>query len=350
MIIRRYLYGQTYVAMKYFFLLVLVGGLFGCGRQTEIAYQFKDKQAVMVHELRYPGLMGITLQLIKIDSLLLVSDFQGDTLVSLYNPESRKIEKRLIAKGHGPGELVSPLEIQYTGSKLWVTSRSLFRLNVMPDNWKTEPFPKPQKVMQLPPQSNNLVALSDNLFVLSSLGEKRYILMDLRKQDDMKPFGEYPDFWDKEKDFPSDAKAMFHQPHFAKHPSRPLFASCSNYVLEIYRYDESGNKLPELVMRKQLGKYSYKYTSGQMLSTKTEAGSDPKATELACSEKYLYIVTQSPENRKLSNVMVIDWEGNPVRCLQTDEYIICLAIDEDNNKAYCVYENQEDQMGYFKLR
>ena len=96
-------------------------------------------------------------------------------------------------------------------------------------------------------------SVTENQFVFSGLWNKRYILYNPSKASEIKEFGDYPNYWEGEKDFPENAKAMFHQSRFIKHPSKPYFASCSSFVLEIYEYDSTGINLPQLVFKKQLG-------------------------------------------------------------------------------------------------
>ena len=121
-------------------------------------------------------------------------------------------------------------------------------------------------------------------------------------------------------------------------------------MLEIYEYDSTGINLPQLVFKKQLGNYSYNYTAGNILTANVKDGSDPEAKELACSAKYIYVVIQSGEDRKKSNIMVLDWDGKPVKLLKSDKTITCLSIDENSNRGYCIIEDPEDKLVYFDLQ
>lgn len=73
--------------------------------------------------------------------------------------------------------------------------------------------------------------------------EETICVDELTKSDELIEFGEFPDFWEAEKDIPHLSKAMFHQCHFAVNPQKHLFASCSYFVLEIYEYDPSGKNV-----------------------------------------------------------------------------------------------------------
>lgn len=48
--------------------------------------------------------------------------------------------------------------------------------------------------------------------------EETICVDELTKSDELIEFGEFPDFWEAEKDIPHLSKAMFHQCHFAVNP------------------------------------------------------------------------------------------------------------------------------------
>ncbi len=313
-------------------------------------YVFDKQENIDFNSIDYPEILGISMQLVKIDSLLLINDFHGDTLINVFNLNSGKIVKRLIPKGSGPGELISPLDIQLCDRNLYVLCRPEFSLNHGSVDSVTAGSFVISNDGLLPQKSDRFIPLTENQFVFSGLWNKRYILYNPSKASEIKEFGDYPNYWEGEKDFPENAKAMFHQSRFIKHPSKPYFASCSSFVLEIYEYDSTGINLPQLVFKKQLGNYSYNYTAGNILTANVKDGSDPEAKELACSAKYIYVVIQSGEDRKKSNIMVLDWDGNPVKLLKSDKTITCLSIDENSNRGYCIIEDPEDKLVYFDLK
>ena len=313
-------------------------------------YVFDKQENIDFNSIDYPEILGISMQLVKIDSLLLINDFHGDTLINVFNLNSGKIVKRLIPKGSGPGELISPLDIQLCDRNLYVLCRPKFSLNHGSVDSVTAGSFVISNDGLLPQKSDRFIPLTENQFVFSGLWNKRYILYNPSKASEIKEFGDYPNYWEGEKDFPENAKAMFHQSRFIKHPSKPYFASCSSFVLEIYEYDSTGINLPQLVFKKQLGNYSYNYTAGNILTANVKDGSDPEAKELTCSAKYIYVVIQSGEDRKKSNIMVLDWDGKPVKLFKSDKTITCLSIDENSNRGYCIIEDPEDKLVYFDLQ
>lgn len=337
--------------MKKYILLLAINICFiqcSLNKERNNSIEFKTQKDIVFKEINYPDILGISMQLIKIDSLLLINDFHGDTLINIFNINKNIIEKKLIPKGDGPGELTSPLDIQVLENNLYVQCRPKFSLNHINISSILDTNSIIQNDAQLPQKSDRFLPLSDSLFVFSGLWNKRYSLFNLANKRIIE-FGDYPNYWSDEKDIPTEAKAMFHQCRLAKHPKKSLFTSCSSHVLEVYSYDHNLSKLPTLIWKKQLGKYSYNFTSGNIITVNEKNGSDPQTLELACSEEYIYIVIQSKEAENKCNIMILDWNGKAVKLLKSDKRIVCLAIDENNKQGYCIIEDPEDKLVFFDL-
>lgn len=318
-------------------------------KESYNSLEFEIQKNVIFKEIAYPDILGISMQLIKIDSLLLINDFHGDTLVNVFNLNKNTVVKKLIIKGDGPGELISPLDVQVLEDKIYIQCRPKFSLNHIDLESILDTNCIIHNDAQLPQKSDRFLPLSDSLFVFSGLWNKRYALLNLASSDKIKEFGDYPNYWPEEEDVPTEAKAMFHQCRFAKHPKKPLFVSCSSYVLEVYDYASDGDKLPTPLWKKQLGKYSYDFTSGNIITANEKEGSDPKTLELTCSEEYIYVVIQSKEAENNCNIMILDWSGKPVKLLKSDKRITCLAIDDNKKQGYCIIEDPEDKLVFFEL-
>lgn len=336
--------------MKIQFTLFILSFLMQCTPSIQHeGYKFVREDSITFHDVPYPEMLGLTIQLIKKDSFLLINDFYGNSLLKMFNLNTNLIEKKFVSKGEGPNELLSPLEIHIADSNLYILSRPIFKLNHIPLSsiLRNETIHL-EKDFQMPPKSDCFLPLTKVQFIFSGIWEKRYAILTLG-QDSIKLLGEYPDYWEEEKNIPVEAKAMFHQSLFTKNPYQNLFASCSGYVLEIYKYDPQNLTLPDLLLRKKLGKYSYSYTAGDQIAAKLKTGSDPYVTEIASSKNNLYIVIQSKENKKNRDIMVVDWNGQPIKLLKSNKRITCLAVDEMDKKGYCIIEDPEDKLVCFDL-
>lgn len=316
--------------------------------QSRIGYSFEQTMPMAFEEIDYPELLGLTIQLVKKDTLLLVNDFRGDSLVSVFNLNSGRIKRKLFAVGNGPNEMQSPLDLRLTDDSLWILSRPMHLLSrISCAEMATE---RPCTLTgQVQPRADCFLPLDNRLFLYSGFWDKRYALERRSGEHDIREFGDYPDYWDEETDIPASAKAMFHQSRFAVNREKHLFASCSSHVLEIYRYDPSGRQQPELKFRKQLGRYTYNYQSGNMVVAEARPTSDPAAINIAAGKQHLYLLTRDRKESTHCNVMVVDWQGNPVRLMTSDKKISCLEVDETEGTGYCIVQDPDDRLCRFRL-
>ena len=329
--------------MKNYLLLLYSLLLMSC-TETYEPYQFERSEAISFNPLNYPALLGYTVQLIHEDGDLFIYDFYGDTLITQFDLEKEQIKKKWVTIGNGPGELNNPLDMQYIDRRLYLLGRSQHLMTHLSFENDTTLFVKD---FQLPDASDRFVALTPTQFVFSGFWDNRYVWMNRSDSDSLVGFGDYPSFWEEEKTIPSSAKAMFHQSMFAKHPSEALFASGSWYVLEIFRYDPAGVNPPQRQFQKQLGRYSYDHTSGNMVTATVRPGSDLAVSGICCSEKYIYLIR--PLTTASCEILVVNWAGEPVMKLESDKYVSCLTIDEKAGKGYACITDPEDRLVWFDL-
>ena len=339
--------------MKVIVSIVLVLGMLSfaqCSNQKpgkELG-EFNRVDSISIQDINYPELLGIGLQVIKMDSLFIVNDFWGDSLLNIYNANTHKVERKLISKGNGPDEMSSPLDVKIIQDKIYVLSRPRFQFAyLLKDSIFTNN--KMYGHTMLPQMSDCFLPLNDSVFVFSGMWEKRYALYQKGRADSLRFFGEYPDFWEKEKNFPTMAKAMFHQSQLAKHPSKNLFATSSRYALDVYSYDPTGKKLPTLAFRKQLGNYYYQYTTGDITMVSESNDSDPQIKGIFCSDRYIYLLREVKEDENASDILMIDWDGAPKRILKSNKRIDCLFVDENEHRGYCIILDPESKFCHFEI-
>ncbi len=312
-------------------------------------YTFNKVRQITLQNMEYPDIIGIGMQLVQIDSLLIINDFHGDSLLNVYDSKHHILKKRLVSKGNGPDDMVSPLDISLCNDKLYILSRPLFRFSYISKDNILESHPQMYGHTQLPQMSDRFLPLNDSLFVFSGMWEKRYALYQKNKIDSLRIFGDYPTFWSEEKDIPTMPRAMFHQCEIVKHPKKNLFASASNYVLEIFSFDPTGKELPHLEFRKKLGNYEYTFSSGNMISTQCKENSDPRVLRICCTEQYLYLLREVKDNEDQMEICVIDWDGNPIELLKADKKITTLIINEAQHKGFCLADDPECMLYSFDI-
>lgn len=335
--------------MKQYLFIIILLTLMQCKNDSSTMLSFNKVDNVAFSSINYPQMIGLGIQLIKVDSFLLVNDFFGDSLLNVYNLNQHEVKKKLISKGTGPDDMSSPLDMKICEDKLYILSRPRFHFAYYPLDCTYKKV-KLEGHTQLPPRSDNFLPLNDSLFLLSGMWDKRYALYQKKMTDSIRVFGEFPTFWSEEKEFPVSVRAMFHQCQFVKHPVKNRFATCSSFVLEIYDYDPTGKSLPKLITQKQLGKYRYAFTDGDIITAKRKKEeSDLPISGIACSNEYIYLIQSGLDDNKKDNILILDWNGNPIKMLKSDKEIMCLTIDEMNNKGYCVIQDPESKIVTFDL-
>lgn len=339
------------IVIRFFLVAIICLSFVQCSRKSsqDEPFEFDSVRQITLQDMEYPNIIGIGMQLIQIDSLLIINDFHGDSLLNIYDPKHHVVKTRLLSKGGGPDDMSSPLDINLYDNKLYILSRPLFKFSYIQKDCILEPHPQMFGHTRLPQMIDRFLPLNDSLFVFSGIWEQRYALYQKGKTDSLRIFGDYPSFWAGEKDIPAMSKAMFHQCELVKHPRKDLFASASNYVLEIYSFDPTGKALPELRFRKKLGNYEYSFTSGDMITTKLKEGSDPRVLRICCTEHYLYLLREVKDNENQMEICVINWEGKPVELIKANKKITTLIIDESKHKGFCLADDPECSLFSFDL-
>jgi len=346
-----------YLTIEYFLmknvlfaLLILELLLSNCSNKKNYL-RFKVEENVECIPIPYPDILGISMQLLKEDSLLLINDFRGDSLIDVFDLKTQSILKKMIPVGNGPNELISPLEIHLINNNLFVFCRQTGIMYAIPKDSLLEGNKSMRKKFQVTSKTNFLYPLTDSLFVASGSFQKRYAFFNSLGHE-ISCFGEYPTYWYKEEELPNEVRAMFHQTEFAKHPTAPLFVTYSSHVLEIYRYDFSEYKA-SLIKSIPIGNYNYSFVDNKtMISTDKENDVEKGIMSLGYSSKFIYIVynpnKNSDKNKKIQ-IQIIDWNGNPVKIMYFDKDITCLTIDEKEEKGYVIAKDPDDALMYFNL-
>lgn len=334
--------------MKKIIFIIISSLIFNsCNKETK-SYEvlFDKKETAKCIPLEYPDIIGIPMQIIKKDSLLLINDYTGDSLINIFNLKNQKLSK-LISVGNGPNELISPLEIQLLNDSLLIFCRQLFTVYSMSINDKYNL----NKSLTLPTESSRLMYLTDSIIVCSGYFDKRYKIFNNKGKEICK-FGEFPSYWENEENIPNSARAMFHQCAFSKHPNKQDFISYSSHILEIYNYNKQ-NKYPTPVKKILLNNYNYTYKTGSILTTNRGYDIERGIIDAFCSDRYIYILydpnKDSQKSHKNSRILIFDWSGNPIKIIDFNSFIEVFTINEDESIGFCITENPDYTLSYFEL-
>lgn len=333
---------------KFYVFWIIILFFLSCNQKHKSSILFEEIIKVECSSIDYPDMLGITMQIIGYENYLFLNDFYGDSLIHVFNLNNKSIRK-VIPKGNGPNELISPLEIYVVNDKLYLFGRQLFSLySIALDSIDQNKMSLTNK-FQVPTMTSRIGILNDSLFIASGLFKKRYALID-NTGDVITEFGDYPDFWKEEQNIPVEAKAMFHQCGFAQNLERNKFISYSAHVLDIFDVPESS--VPIISKRILFADYEYSYTTGEYLSAKSLGNGKGTILDACCTDQYIYVVCQAFETNSenvLSQIKIFNWVGEPIKQIDINEKIACLFIDEDNLKGYIIAKKPEDNLMFFSL-
>lgn len=334
----------------YPYLLAFIICFYGCTNRPVSDLKFKHTQNVKCVSMPETDIIGIPLQLLQKDSLLIINDFRDDSLLYVYNIKSKQGEGRLIASGNGPNELINPIEVQFKDNNMLLFSRPIFSLysssnNINKSNMRID------KEFVVSSELSHVFSLTDSAYIASGILSKRYAMLD-KNGGKVGEFGDYPSYWNEEKDIPVDARAMFHQCMFSQCPKCDRFIAYTSRILEIYDFSVK-DTFPQLISRSLLSEYNYNYTIENILST--NAGDDVEfgIRDSYCSSQYIYLLfdpnTKSITSKNNSKIYIFDWDGNPIKSLNMSHILSNFVIDEQNKTGYCIIEDQNYELACFPL-
>jgi hypothetical protein len=307
----------------------------------------------------YSDILGISLQLLKKDSLLFINDFHGDSLIHVLDVKNHIEHDKLVSKGVGPNEFMSPLAIYLTDSTFYIFERRTFRLFSFPIDRvlsidKRMKFNFTANTPDIRSMINIVFPLSDSMFIFSKIDDspKRFAIHN-KNGERMNEFGEYKAYWYRENDFSNRVREFYHNTFFEKHPSKKKFIAYSGHILGIYSY-ESIHQAPVLLKEFLFSQYRYTFSENDMyLSTERDDGVERGILNVFCSSNYIYIVynpNKEGEDKSLAHLIkIIDWNGNPIKILKPNKIISCLTIDETEKRGYIIAEDPDDTLMYFDL-
>lgn len=286
------------------YILFVAICVWGCNLQQKEM----EKEELSLTLLPASSFIGLPIQIMAMDSVLLVNDFYGDTLVHCLSLKTGNEIAKWGVRGSGPNEVMSPLRLLKTSDSLYVFSRPLWTLYSASGKQNVQ-LSKKAKVFT---DVSLLFPLGDSEYLASGMfPDKRFCLLDSCGNEKMR-FGDYPCFWKREPDLPIEVKRMFHQVRGYGFSGKHGFAVVDSHVLSLYRQVSSGYTLEKEVL---LAPYEYDFHPQGMESIVSLKSSFVKgAVDLAVSDEFIYILfnnntsEESPQRQK--EIWRFDWDGN----------------------------------------
>lgn len=293
----------------------------------------------------------VPLEMEKQGKYIYVSDFHGDSLLYCYDLEDKKQARRLLPKGTGPEEFLSPVQFFLLDSILFVHNRWHFSARSYKYNIDESLLCPVGKLIKLPTDIDMIYPLSKNRMVASGrFSDSRYVIMD-ENGNIISRCGDYPSYNSEEKEIPNFPKFMFHQSMFGFHKQRQRLASVTSHVFELWDYSQD---TLFLYKRDLLSPYKYSYNMGDgWASSITDDDTERGVERIYATDNYIYML-YNPNTEKMrrsrkdkynSEIWIFDWDGIPIQKLELDAKIMCFCVDEYSSKIFCILNAPDPSIG-----
>lgn len=339
--------------MKYFLVTCFGILLLSCSQNTNNKKEivFPQTENVVVNILGDSSIIGIPLEMEKFESLLLISDFQGDSLIWVFDLSKNRMVKRWVSKGKGPNEFQSPIQMVLIDSILFIQGRSQFTSQKFTINQSLLTLEPVEPLIRISTDIDRLYPLNTGNDIASGrFKEGRYAILD-REGKIIHYFGDYPNYKVGEGRIPNFPKFMFHQSMFTCNNN--MLASATAHVLEFVDFSEIQ---PKIVKRILLSNYDYKYDEGDEWAIAQATDNTQIGVVSLCSTKeYLYLIynpnTENDPDKTAGNnqIWIFDWDGNPIKKIQPDLHVRCMYVENNNKTVYCVVNAPDPTIASFIL-
>lgn len=281
--------------------------------------------------------------MVLLDSILITSSPSGRHLFDLIDIKNEIFLGRYGKKGGGPGELGFPSFIEadpVDDNKYWIFSKRDFAIyESTKENILN--YSNPTKTdIQLNPNIQRIQKIRQDQYIANGIFPNRIALLDY-KGDTNITFGHYP-FENEFKNYNYPTLAMAFQGKFAVHHTgmKAVLATSNSANLDFI--DLTNLDKPNIYRQLHFWKPSFQDNSKEN-SISTALLNDNKFgfRDIKVTSKYIYTLFSGRtfdryDNKALegNQILVFDWEGNPVKRYQLDYDIKAIEVTPNNSVLY----------------
>lgn len=314
--------------MKYIYLFLIIW-VYGCIPSTNSEIAVED---IHFEQSEISTFVGLPIQITVLDTMLLINDFYGDSLIHCISLKDGKLITKFGVRGNGPNEVLSPLYIFGREDSLFVFSRPLW--NLYDVNLQNKEKKEIQKKFRVPSEVSLLFPFQDGLYFCSGMFDDKRFWIFNSLGEKISAIGDYPLFWSEESNIPLETRRMFHQVTGYGYSKSNGIAVTSSHVLSLY----NKNSQNEYVLKKEILLSGYEYnfsTNGMSSQAKLKPSFMKGAKDLVVTDEYIYILfdVNTGNSGKLQNreIWKFNWDGEFLCKFRPDIDISLLTIDSHNN-------------------
>jgi hypothetical protein len=347
--------------IKYIVSLFLMIVTVSCGyERTNIKSSFKSEKEIRhtVVELANGEFLSRVLHLDLAGDNLIVDDYNSETFFAIINTNDNTLYRRFGYLGQGPNELMkTPANTTVINDSIMTVFNSNQNSSLFHINYKGDFLPQKKIEFNKNDKVRVVIPVSSTRYIsLGHFEEGRYLLLDENGEKLSFNF-DYPSTDNNAELSTPMFKFLAFQGELIRKPRGGafLFAGHDSEIFEIIEIDEDDNLKKVFSYHGEIAQFSPSgdgYTRG---SVGKKPGSKIFLINATCSDNYIYllysnkVIANDPDNAyRSNNVLVFDWEGNPVTSLLLDIEVNRIAVDENDSYMYA-YSDGTEQLVKFEL-
>lgn len=309
--------------------------IIGCGAKSNNAIQEDSVQCKYYAsniELQDP------ISIFEQNNYIYVSNFRtSDYLVSIIDEQECKLIGGVLIQGRGPLEATPPVSVQSYQNNIIFHSRGARKVFAANDKNPLEV----REIHNFKGYIDQFIMISDSTIIASgNFKDSRFQIINTNSDSIINNFGEYPSFWNEEKNIPNSVKGIFHQTQFILNDS--LLAAITNHTIELYELRE--NQTPQLLKQILIDEYSYRYSSDpKFLYADQDENTTRGVSSVTGDGRFIYLLfdtNKGTSNGKIKHIKVFNWNGEIVRNIKPNINLSNICIDSQGMFIYGL-TNQE---------
>lgn len=282
-------------------------------------------------------------QVFRMNDSYMIWDLTDEKIFSLVNFDSKKVIKG-VRRGNGPGEIISTISIQVKDNKFLIYDAERRKINQVTISSDTalilnevSDINYNNRLFIINYQGSHIIAtgLFDNAWIAS-----------LKMNGEIISKVDFPDFKETA-NIPNMERSMLYMiTHFVNKPdNRKIVAATQDLGVISFFNNVNGSALEEY---KQLKYYGPKFTLSERGGIAWSKEGVIGFCGLACDDKYVYTLYSGRTYSKhgmlshhCENLLVYDWNGNPVKQYILDIPLFSMQYDSEKNTIYGIGYNPE---------
>ena len=338
-------------------LLLFLGSCSSAGKRNPLNL-FRDSQN-LYHETLPSNeyVLGITGQIVDMGNFLAILSQNKGHALAIYDKARKTYLHPIAPIGQGPDEFSRIINLQCADStRLYVhdSNRKEFvdyQITTDEDSLKS----KKEVLFSWKPASFRAIKIA-NYFIRLCVTEEGMFALSNSKGIELGLFEKYPPPGENDTEYPAYIRSTSYQGYLAVHPKDSLFAfvPISAPIVQVFRVSEN-----------KIRKYSESFLDYAHPTIKKDDrgglrsahGDNPLIyLSVVGTRDYIYVLYSGRTLKEYKgnafygrDVLVFDWNCNPVKRYVLDVDVSCIEVSPDNTTLWAAAENPDPELVKFQM-